>query len=40
VISELVNHLTRTKNELLDLQVKKPSLEDVFIELTGDAGAA
>jgi len=35
-IIELVRHLTRTGNELLDLQVKKPSLEDVFIELTGD----
>jgi len=39
-IIELVRHLARTDNELLDLQVKKPSLEDVFIELTGDSGAA
>lgn len=38
-IIELVRHLARTGNELLDLQVTKPSLEDVFIELTGDPGA-
>jgi ABC-2 type transport system ATP-binding protein len=35
-IIELVNYLARTGNELLDLQVKRPSLEDVFIELTRD----
>jgi ABC-2 type transport system ATP-binding protein len=40
VIIELVRYLARTNNELLDLQVKKPSLEDVFIELTGDSGDA
>jgi ABC-2 type transport system ATP-binding protein len=37
-IIELVRHLAATNNELLDLQVRKPSLEDVFIELTGDSG--
>jgi len=37
-IIELVRYLTATGNELLDLQVRKPSLEDVFIELTGDPG--
>ena len=37
-IIELVRYLARTGNELLDLQVRKPSLEDVFIELTGDTG--
>jgi ABC-2 type transport system ATP-binding protein len=37
-IIELVRYLNGTGNELLDLQVKKPSLEDVFIELTGEAG--
>jgi ABC-2 type transport system ATP-binding protein len=36
-IIELVRYLARTGNELLDLEVKKPSLEDVFIELTGEA---
>jgi len=35
-IIELARHLAATNNELLDLQVKKPSLEDIFIELTGD----
>lgn len=35
-IIELVGYLSATGNELLDLQVKKPSLEDVFIELTGE----
>ena len=35
-IIELVQYLGRTGNELMDLQVRKPSLEDVFIELTGD----
>jgi ABC-2 type transport system ATP-binding protein len=34
-ILELVRLLEAQKNELLDLQVQKPSLEDVFIELTG-----
>jgi ABC-2 type transport system ATP-binding protein len=38
VIIELVRLLAATGNELLDLQVRKPSLEDVFIELTGDPG--
>ncbi|MGA3171867.1 MAG: ABC transporter ATP-binding protein [Chthoniobacteraceae bacterium] len=38
-VIELVNYLARTGNELLDLQVRKPSLEDIFIELTGDSGA-
>ncbi len=37
-IIELVKYLARTNNELLDLEVKKPSLEDVFIELTGGSG--
>jgi ABC-2 type transport system ATP-binding protein len=37
-IVELAGYLARTGNELLDLQVRKPSLEDVFIELTGDPG--
>jgi ABC-2 type transport system ATP-binding protein len=37
-IIELVRQLSATNNELLDLQVRKPSLEDVFIELTGDSG--
>jgi len=35
-IIELVQYLGRTGTELMDLQVRKPSLEDVFIELTGD----
>jgi ABC-2 type transport system ATP-binding protein len=38
-IIELVRHLGATGNELVDVQVKKPSLEDIFIELTGDTGA-
>jgi len=38
-VIELVSYLAKTGNELLDLQVRKPSLEDVFIELTGDSGA-
>ena len=37
-IIELVRYLAQTGNELLDLQVRKPSLEDVFIELTGATG--
>lgn len=32
---ELVQLVQQQENELLDLQVRKPSLEDVFIELTG-----
>jgi ABC-2 type transport system ATP-binding protein len=39
-IIELIRYLERTNNELLDLEVKKPSLEDVFIELTGGSGLA
>jgi ABC-2 type transport system ATP-binding protein len=38
-IIELVRYLAGANNELLDLQVRQPSLEDVFIELTGDPGA-
>ena len=34
-IIDLVKHLDAEQNELLDLQIQKPSLEDVFIELTG-----
>lgn len=37
-VIELVQYLGQTGNELLDLHVKKPSLEDVFIELTGHPG--
>lgn len=36
-IIELVRLLEAQHNELLDLQVEKPSLEDVFIELTGSS---
>jgi ABC-2 type transport system ATP-binding protein len=39
-IIQLVNYLAATNNELLDLQVRKPSLEDVFIEYTGEAREA
>jgi ABC-2 type transport system ATP-binding protein len=39
-VIEFVRYLAGTGNELLDLQVKKPSLEEVFIELTGDSGAS
>ncbi|HEX4085330.1 MAG TPA: ABC transporter ATP-binding protein [Chthoniobacteraceae bacterium] len=38
-IIELARHLEAGGNELLDLQVKKTSLEDVFIELTGETCA-
>ncbi len=34
LIIELVSYLEQTGNELLDLQVRKPSLEEVFLELT------
>jgi len=34
-IIDLVKMLEAEKNELLDLHIKQPSLEDVFIELTG-----
>jgi ABC-2 type transport system ATP-binding protein len=38
-IIELMRHLAVTDNELVDMQVRKPSLEDVFIQLTGGEGA-
>jgi ABC-2 type transport system ATP-binding protein len=38
VIIEIVRYLAASGNELADLQVRKPSLEDVFIELTGGEG--
>jgi ABC-2 type transport system ATP-binding protein len=38
VIIAIVRHLGETGNDLLDLQVRKPSLEQVFIELTGEPG--
>ncbi len=34
-IIEVVNSLQESENELIDLQIHRPSLEDVFIELTG-----
>jgi len=34
-IIELVHYLARAGIDLLDLQIKRPSLEDVFVELTG-----
>jgi ABC-2 type transport system ATP-binding protein len=39
-ISGLVKLLEREENKLLDLQIQRPSLEDVFIELTGRAWSA
>jgi ABC-2 type transport system ATP-binding protein len=36
-VIELVNLLESQGNELLDLQIHRPSLEDVFIELTGSS---
>ncbi len=36
-IAELARYLEAEGNELLDLKVMKPSLEDVFIELTGSS---
>ena len=34
-ISSLVRELAATGNEMLDLHIQRPTLEDVFIELTG-----
>jgi hypothetical protein len=34
-ITALMRQLERDENPLLDLQIHRPSLEDVFIELTG-----
>jgi hypothetical protein len=34
-VVEISQFVDAGKNELLDLQVQRPSLEDVFIELTG-----
>ncbi|HYG73980.1 MAG TPA: ABC transporter ATP-binding protein [Planctomycetota bacterium] len=34
-VIDLVKYLETERNELLDLHIQKPSLEDVFIELTG-----
>ncbi len=39
-IIELMRYLDLTRNELVDLQVRKPSLEDVFIQLTGEGELA
>ncbi|MDB5291495.1 MAG: hypothetical protein JWL69_2736 [Phycisphaerales bacterium] len=36
-VIELVRMLEASGNELLDLQITRPSLEDVFIELTGSS---
>jgi ABC-2 type transport system ATP-binding protein len=35
VVVELIKWLESERNELVDLRVARPSLEDVFIELTG-----
>jgi ABC-2 type transport system ATP-binding protein len=34
-ISSLMSKLVATENEMLDLQIQRPTLDDVFIELTG-----
>lgn len=34
-VSELVRQLDRTGNRLLDLQVRRPTLEDLFLKMTG-----
>jgi hypothetical protein len=34
-VVELVKRLEAEENTLLELQIHRPSLEDVFIELTG-----
>jgi hypothetical protein len=34
-VIELIKWLESERNELVDLRVARPSLEDVFIELTG-----
>jgi ABC-type uncharacterized transport system ATPase subunit len=39
-IIELMRYLDLTRNELVDLQVRKPSLEDVFIQVTGEGDLA
>ncbi|HWB61845.1 MAG TPA: ABC transporter ATP-binding protein [Chthoniobacteraceae bacterium] len=36
-VVEIAQFLDAAKNELLDMQVTRPSLEDVFIELTGSS---
>ena len=36
-VIELVKLLDEQHNELVDLQIHKPTLEDVFIELTGSS---
>ena len=36
-VIEVVNLLESQNNELLDIQIHRPSLEDVFIELTGSS---
>ena len=36
-IIDVVRALDETGNELIDLQINRPSLEDVFIELTGSS---
>ena len=36
-VIELVKLLDAQQNELVDLHISKPSLEDVFIELTGSS---
>jgi len=36
-VVEIAQFIDAQKNELLDLQVQRPSLEDVFIELTGSS---
>jgi ABC-2 type transport system ATP-binding protein len=36
-VVEIAQFIDAQKNELLDLHVQRPSLEDVFIELTGSS---
>jgi ABC-2 type transport system ATP-binding protein len=36
-VADLMRRLETAGNELLDLQIRRPTLEDVFLELTGHA---
>jgi ABC-type uncharacterized transport system ATPase subunit len=35
VVIDLVRLIESQDNQIIDLQIRRPSLEDVFIELTG-----
>jgi ABC-2 type transport system ATP-binding protein len=38
VVTQIINYITAQKDELIDLRVERPSLEERFLEITSIGG--